>query len=112
LFATHYFELSALAATHAGCHNVHFTAEEYGEHIIFHHTLQPGAASQSYGLQVAKLAGVPKRVIAKAKQSLQTPAAVHPVVAALAAADLSKMTPKEALDLLLALKAKLSVDIP
>ena len=59
LFATHYFELTALAAEIEGCANVHFDAVEHGDGIVFLHAVEEGPANRSYGLQVAKLAGVP-----------------------------------------------------
>jgi DNA mismatch repair protein MutS len=71
LFATHYFELTTLAEEHKTIHNVHLDAIEHGDNIIFLHAVKEGAASQSYGLQVAALAGVPKIVIEKAKAKLQ-----------------------------------------
>ena len=59
LFATHYFELTALPAELEGCANVHFDAVEHKDGIVFLHAVEDGPANQSYGLQVAKLAGVP-----------------------------------------------------
>jgi DNA mismatch repair protein MutS len=70
LFATHYFELTALPEQFPIIANVHLTAVEHQDNIVFLHTVQEGPASQSYGLQVAKLAGVPTQVIAAAKQKL------------------------------------------
>lgn len=70
LFATHYFELTGLAASHANVGNAHLSASEQGDNIIFLHRVQEGAASKSYGLQVAQLAGVPKSVIAVARERL------------------------------------------
>jgi DNA mismatch repair protein MutS len=71
LFATHYFELTVLADVIAAVKNVHLTATEYGNKIVFLHTVNAGPASQSYGIQVAQLAGVPLTVIQQAKQKLQ-----------------------------------------
>lgn len=76
LFATHYFEITSLENECATVKNVHVSAQEFTttpghEKIIFMHTVAPGAASQSYGLQVAQLAGVPKHVIAHAKDKLK-----------------------------------------
>ncbi|MBL4831148.1 MAG: DNA mismatch repair protein MutS [Aliivibrio sp.] len=71
LFATHYFELTELPSMLAGLANVHLDAVEHGDEIAFMHAVQEGAASKSYGLAVAALAGVPKSVIKKAKQKLQ-----------------------------------------
>lgn len=70
LFATHYFELTHLPQQIEGVVNVHLNAVEHEDKIIFLHTVQEGAASQSYGLQVARLAGVPDSVIQQAKKKL------------------------------------------
>ena len=70
LFATHYFELTQLAVTHAGAFNLHLSAIEHGGGIVFLHTVEPGPASQSYGLEVARLAGLPAPVIRSARQLL------------------------------------------
>ena len=71
LFATHYFELTTLADEQKTIHNVHLDAMEYGDKIVFLHTVKEGAANQSYGLQVASLAGVPRSVIENAKIKLR-----------------------------------------
>jgi DNA mismatch repair protein MutS len=70
LFATHYFELTLLPEQHQGVFNRHLSASEHGEKIIFLHRVQEGPANQSYGLQVAKLAGLPKDVIQNAQIKL------------------------------------------
>ncbi|MGA2654731.1 MAG: DNA mismatch repair protein MutS, partial [Gammaproteobacteria bacterium] len=70
LFATHYFELTQLADTLTHCSNVHFAAIEHGNEIIFLHQVQNGPANKSYGLSVAKLAGIPNEVIQLAKNKL------------------------------------------
>lgn len=70
LFATHYFELTQLAEQLDNAANVHLTAQEYDDSIVFMHQVHDGPANQSYGLQVAQLAGVPKTVINHAKQKL------------------------------------------
>jgi len=70
LFATHYFELTSLADEYPNVKNVHLDAAEYKNQIVFLHTVKPGPASRSYGLQVAALAGVPSKVIELAKQQL------------------------------------------
>jgi DNA mismatch repair protein MutS len=70
LFATHYFELTALPAELEGCANIHFDAVEHGEGIVFLHAVADGPANRSYGLQVAKLAGVPGDAIRRAKAYL------------------------------------------
>lgn len=121
LFATHYFELTALAAEQAGIANVHLDAVEHGEQIVFLHRVQDGAADRSYGLQVAALAGVPPLVIQQARQRLRLlerhmlrrelapprvttqpqlalfAAAPHPVVTALAGLAVEDLTPEQAL---------------
>ncbi|HKR33524.1 MAG TPA: DNA mismatch repair protein MutS, partial [Steroidobacteraceae bacterium] len=71
LFATHYFELTSLAAELEGCANVHLDATEHGDKLIFLHTVKEGPANQSYGLQVAALAGVPQKVISAARRYLR-----------------------------------------
>jgi len=70
LFATHYFELTALPAEIDGCANLHFDAVEHADGIVFLHAAEDGPANQSYGLQVAKLAGVPSAVIRRARNYL------------------------------------------
>ena len=70
LFATHYFELTQLPETHPTAANVHLSAVEHKDSIVFLHAVQPGPASQSYGLQVAQLAGVPQTVIRAARKHL------------------------------------------
>lgn len=118
LFATHYFELTSLAASTTALANVHLAAAGHGEQIVFLHAVQPGPASQSYGLQVAALAGVPTSVVARARaklaeleqQAVGAPARrppqldlftgpeQHPVVAHLAALNPEELSPKQALD--------------
>jgi len=127
LFATHYFEITALPDEIEGINNIHIDAVEHGEKIIFLHSVKPGFASQSYGLQVAQLAGVPPGVIKLAKNKLleletqsskqhqqpnqfdmfnQPPAkdSCHPLVEKLQVLELDDLTPKAALDLLYQLK--------
>ncbi|MBL1459284.1 MAG: DNA mismatch repair protein MutS [Methylophaga sp.] len=70
LFATHYFEMTQLPGLYDKACNVHLDAIEHGDKIVFLHQLKPGAANQSYGLQVAQLAGVPNDVIQAAKHKL------------------------------------------
>jgi DNA mismatch repair protein MutS len=116
LFATHYFELTSLEEEIPAVKNVHFDATEYGEKIIFLHTVNAGPANQSYGIQVAQLAGVPRSVILLAKQKLRelekqshvaSPQQIdlfsvaqeeHPAIAKLKNIDLNQLTPKQALD--------------
>ena len=123
LFATHYFEMTALPEHMEGVANIHLTATEHGDSIVFMHRIEAGPASQSYGLQVAQLAGVPNHVIKRAREKLisleqrdvdntaQAPrtapqqndlfaAAPHPVVEALENVDMDGLTPREALSLL------------
>jgi DNA mismatch repair protein MutS len=71
LFATHYFELTRLALEYKDIANVHLDAVEHKDTVVFLHAVEEGPASQSYGLQVAGLAGVPKPVIRQAKKYLQ-----------------------------------------
>lgn len=70
LFATHYFELTALPETVPACANVHLDATEHKGQLVFLHAVREGPANQSYGLQVASLAGVPRQVIARAREYL------------------------------------------
>jgi DNA mismatch repair protein MutS len=72
LFATHYFELTQLPQSHSNAANVHLSAVEHKHSIVFLHAVQAGPASQSYGLQVAQLAGVPSSVIRSARKYLST----------------------------------------
>jgi len=91
LFATHYFEMTQLPERVEHAVNVHLTATEHEDSIVFLHNVHDGPASQSYGLQVARLAGVPPHVISRARQQLAlleneeapqgtNPAAVQPQV--------------------------------
>jgi DNA mismatch repair protein MutS len=70
LFATHYFELTEFPAQHHHACNVHLGASESSSGVVFLHEVQPGAASKSYGIQVAKLAGIPHSVLNQARQFL------------------------------------------
>jgi DNA mismatch repair protein MutS len=70
LFATHYFELTALSDELPACRNVHLDATEHKGELVFLHAVKAGPANQSYGLQVAALAGVPKAVIKRARSYL------------------------------------------
>ncbi|MCP4333553.1 MAG: DNA mismatch repair protein MutS [Gammaproteobacteria bacterium] len=70
LFATHYFELTQLPEQFTNIKNVHLDAVEHGDDIIFMHSVKPGPANQSYGLQVARLAGIPAHAIQLARQKL------------------------------------------
>jgi DNA mismatch repair protein MutS len=135
LFATHYFELTQLPETHPSAANVHLAAVEHKDSIVFLHAVQPGPASQSYGLQVAQLAGVPQPVIRAARKHLaaleahsvqptpqldlfasgmstpelqEEPQPANPVSVideALSAIDPDALSPREALEALYRLKA-------
>lgn len=126
LFATHYFELTQLPELLQGVYNVHLDAVEHHDTIAFMHQVQDGAASKSYGLQVAALAGIPQGVIRQAKHKLQgleqqqsaqlsLPVEVmeapsvesHPVVEQLASISPDELTPRQALELLYQLKQQL-----
>jgi len=71
LFATHYFEMTRLALEYKEVANVHLDAVEHKDTVVFLHAVEEGPASQSYGLQVAALAGVPKEVIRRARKYLE-----------------------------------------
>jgi DNA mismatch repair protein MutS len=79
LFATHYFEITSLPETIPGIANVHLNATEHNDNIVFLHKIQEGPASKSYGLQVAKLAGIPVEVLEQAREQLHLlEQGVHP----------------------------------
>ncbi len=71
LFATHYFELTSLPERLSSVANVHLSATEHQDRIVFLHHVRSGPANQSYGLAVAQLAGVPNAVIARAREHLK-----------------------------------------
>ncbi|MYB89858.1 MAG: DNA mismatch repair protein MutS [Proteobacteria bacterium] len=126
LFATHYFELTQLPEHFENICNVHIDAVEHGDQIIFLHAVKEGPANQSYGLQVAQLAGIPKSVIAGAKLKLRqlehatekstkpVPAAQlglkleerlnHPMIEFLENVDPDELSPNDALQVLYRLK--------
>ncbi|MBP8264581.1 MAG: DNA mismatch repair protein MutS, partial [Pseudomonas sp.] len=133
LFATHYFELTVLPESQPGVANVHLSATEHKERIVFLHHVLPGPASQSYGLAVAQLAGVPPAVIARAREHLarlettslphelpqnvaasgQAPlqsdlfaSLPHPLLDELARVSPDDLTPRQALELLYAWKTR------
>jgi DNA mismatch repair protein MutS len=82
LFATHYFEITSLPETTAGIVNVHLNATEHNDNIVFLHKVQEGPASKSYGLQVAKLAGIPASVLKQAQEQLHLlEQGIHPELA-------------------------------
>ena len=140
LFATHYFELTQLSEEIPSVTNVHLNATEHQDSIVFLHAVQEGPASQSYGLQVAQLAGIPRQVVKHARHKLLTleeehhiiksdatagkkateskdksnihqqdmfKTTPHPVVQKLEKISPDELTPREALDLLYALKRTL-----
>jgi len=129
LFATHYFELTQLPEQHAEIKNVHLDAIEHNDDIILMHQLKEGPASQSFGIQVAKLAGIPPLVLKNARKKLailernsvnsspqqdlftqtsfneeEIEPETHPIVEKIAALELDDMTPKQAMDVLFDLK--------
>jgi DNA mismatch repair protein MutS len=91
LFATHYFELTEFPATHHAALNVHVSATESGRDIVFLHEIQSGPASKSYGIQVARLAGMPAAVVNQARHTLE--ALEHQATQAQAQVDLFAPAP-------------------
>ena len=126
LFATHYFELTDFPVKHKGAINVHVSAAESGASIVFLHEIQPGPASRSYGIQVARLAGMPAAVLSHARHALasleadadatkaqvdlfappplQDDVGPSPLQAKLAEIDPDTLSPRDALDLMYQLK--------
>ncbi|MCE1183008.1 MAG: DNA mismatch repair protein MutS [Rhodocyclales bacterium] len=132
LFATHYFELTRMSHEYPELANVHLGAVEHNDRIVFMHAVEEGPANQSYGIQVAALAGIPGPVVRAARKQLrefEQRAAIdplqpdlfaqgepepiyiepepHPAMEQLATLDPDSLTPREALDALYALKALL-----
>jgi len=134
LFATHYFELTELADQLSGVKNYHVSVKEAGGSVVFLRKVEPGAADRSYGIEVAKLAGLPNEVVVRAREVLAehefaehrmtehlTPGAQperpaqltiftalsQPVVEKLREVDLNRLTPLEALNLLAELKKEI-----
>jgi DNA mismatch repair protein MutS len=133
LFATHYHELTELEQLLPGVKNVHVAVQEAGREIVFLRRVEPGSADKSYGIEVARLAGLPNPVIRRAREILKrheesedklteqlSPGAVPPsaqqvsfaaideeVLASLREADVNALTPLEALNLLAALQKQL-----
>jgi DNA mismatch repair protein MutS len=133
LFATHYFELTELAELLAGVKNYHVSVKETGGGIVFLRKVEPGAADRSYGIEVAKLAGLPNEVIMRAREVLAEHESVErlatghlspgasppatqltiftplsqPVLEKLREVDLNRLTPLEALNLLAELKKQI-----
>lgn len=131
LFATHYFELTRIVDESKHAANVHLDAVEHGQGIVFLHKVEEGAANQSYGIQVAQLAGIPKSVVQLAKRKLTQlennqiaqnvhqadmftaveepmPMAMHPIVSEIETLQPDDLTPKQALELLYKLKQLLN----
>ena len=111
LFATHYFELTQLAGRLSGARNLHVAANESDGGLTFYHQVLPGPASKAYGLEVARLAGVPAPVLDRARQLFATfdarrEADIKGVLEALLERDLSLLSPLEALQWLHELQAK------
>jgi DNA mismatch repair protein MutS len=136
LFATHYFELTELAEQLSGVKNFHVSVKETGGSVVFLRRVEPGAADRSYGIEVAKLAGLPNEVVVRAREVLAehessehrlsghlTPGASteperptqltiftplsQPVLEKLREVDLNRLTPLEALNLLAELKKEI-----
>jgi DNA mismatch repair protein MutS len=134
LFATHYFELTELAEQLSGVKNYHVSVKETGGSVVFLRRVEPGAADRSYGIEVAKLAGLPNEVVVRAREVLAehessehrlsghlTPGAEperptqltiftplsQPVLEKLREMDLNRLTPLEALNLLAELKKEI-----
>ena len=127
LFATHYFELTEFPANHHAAMNVHVSAAEAGRDIVFLHAIEPGPASKSYGVQVARLAGMPAAVLNQARHTLEAleaqatasqrqvdlfapapvveAASASAVEAAVLALNPDAMSPREAMEALYQLKA-------
>ena len=127
LFATHYFELTRLTEEYPQVANVHLDAVEHRDKIVFLHAVEDGPASQSYGIQVAQLAGVPGVVVRAAKKHLakleeesasrnpqgdlfsmgankETEPETHPALEMLRQSDPDALTPRDALELLYRLR--------
>ncbi len=126
LFSTHYFELTRLAVDYTECANVHLDAVEHGRSIVFLHAVEEGPASQSYGIEVAALAGIPGSVVREAKRRLRqlenrevdnsaqpdlfsaapppVEAEPHPALDALRSLEPDNLSPREALEKLYELK--------
>ncbi|MBP71598.1 MAG: DNA mismatch repair protein MutS [Haliea sp.] len=128
LFATHYFELTALPEQCSSMANVHLDATEHEDHVVFLHNIQEGPANRSFGLQVAKLAGIPDSVLRAAREKLQAlergpgrpeplpapaqaelfaSAEPHPALTRLETIDPDALSPREALQLIYELRGTL-----
>lgn len=129
LFATHYFEITALSEHITEMQNVHLNAVEYDDKIVFLYALKEGAINRSYGLQVALLAGVPQKVVTQARQFLREleqnhqilpnnkkqydifaqQERNHPLLDEMTHVNVDELNPKEALDTLYKLKSMLTI---
>ena len=128
LFATHYFELTALPEQCPSMANVHLDATEHEDHVVFLHNIQEGPANRSFGLQVAKLAGIPDSVLRAAREKLHAlergpgrpeplpapaqaelfaSAEPHPALTRLETIDPDALSPREALQLIYELRGTL-----
>ncbi|MGC9456863.1 MAG: DNA mismatch repair protein MutS [Halothiobacillaceae bacterium] len=133
LFATHYFEITALAERLEGCRNVHLDAIEHEQRLVFMHRVKAGPASQSYGIRVAQMAGVPQPVVEQARRKLgelereshargpqldlfadapPAPSAAepHPLLEELERLDPDALTPRQALEWLYQARERLQED--
>lgn len=133
LLATHYFELTELGKVYAGIKNYHVSVKEWKDNIVFMYKVLPGAANKSHGIEVAKLAGIPKEVIDRAREilyklenkTLKDSKEIklgpkrgiiqlsifdreHPVIEKLRTLEVEKMTPIEALNFLWEIKKELA----
>jgi DNA mismatch repair protein MutS len=136
LFATHYHEITALAEQYPNVANLNVTVREWQDEIVFLHRIVPGATDRSYGIHVAKIAGLPPDVVKRANAlmaqlevnhndmgnaaprprdndqlTLFTEYAPHPVVEELRETDLNNLSPMQAFDLLRRLREQLEEDV-
>ena len=133
LFATHYHELTSLAESHDNVTNLNVTVREWQDEIVFLHRIAPGATDRSYGIHVAKIAGLPEAVVGRAHEllgqlavnhspaSISTPSVTppdnqlplfteyvsHPALEELRGVEIDRMSPLDAFDLLRRLRAQL-----
>jgi DNA mismatch repair protein MutS len=127
LFATHYHELTALPKARKGIFNLHVSAKQSGEQLVFFHKIEPGNADRSYGIEVARLAGLPPDVVVRAGEVLahheqfdsaprdspppantaKPPSAEESILAEFRSLDVDRVSPFEALSLLHDWKADL-----
>ncbi len=132
LFATHYFELTGLADRMSHIRNVHITAQEHNGSLVFLHKIEPGACAQSFGLHVAKLAGVPTDVIKKAEKKLkllsnpgrqqtdlfstiiddndEKETQTHPILEKIRETNVDQMSPRDALNFLFSIHDEICLE--